>query len=268
MYLITKRLFDIVFSATALLLLLPLFIPIMLLLLFTGEHEVFYRQQRIGYKNQVFRIWKFATMLKNSPNMETGSLTLRNDPRVLPIGKFLRITKINELPQLINVLMGNMSIVGPRPQMEVDFKAYPKHVQEIIYNVKPGITGIGSIIFRDEEEILTDTMLDPKECYVQFIAPYKGKLEIWYQNNQSLYLNLRLIVLTGWIVLFPKSKLHYRLFKSLPPRPHYSMNGEAKGWGKKPSRTPLLTSMDMNALDLENRALLRSERMSQTQLKV
>lgn len=152
MYLLLKRLIDFIVAFVALLVLSPILIPICILLLLTGEHEVFYLQKRVGYKNKRFQIWKFATMLKNSPNMGTGSLTLRGDSRVLPMGKFLRKTKINELPQIVNVLIGNMSLVGPRPQMEVDFYRYPEHIQEVIYNAKLGITGIGSIVFRDEEK--------------------------------------------------------------------------------------------------------------------
>jgi len=121
MYLIIKRFFDFVLSLIALIILLPFLLPIIILLKLTGEHEVFYFQKRIGYKNREFNIWKFATMLKNSLNMGTGEITLRNDPRVTKVGKFLRSTKINELPQIINVLKGDMSIVGARPQIKKAF---------------------------------------------------------------------------------------------------------------------------------------------------
>ena len=116
-----------------------------------------YLQERVGLNNKKFKIYKFATMVKNSPNMGTGSLTLRNDPRVLPFGKFLRKSKINEFPQIFNVFKGEMSIVGPRPQMEVDFLVYPKTIRDSIYKCKPGITGIGSIIFRDEEKYISES---------------------------------------------------------------------------------------------------------------
>lgn len=185
----------------------------------TGEGYVFYFQKRIGFKNQYFDIWKFATMLKNSPNMGTGSLTLRNDPRVTPVGKYLRKSKVNELPQLINVLLGSMSVVGPRPQMEIDFKSYSKDIQKVIYNVRPGITGIGSIIFRDEERIISESDLPPREIYEKLIAPYKGALEVWYQKNISFYTDLMIILLTIWVILFPESDLHFKIFKDLPKRP-------------------------------------------------
>jgi lipopolysaccharide/colanic/teichoic acid biosynthesis glycosyltransferase len=221
MYLIFKRIIDIAVAFIALLVLSPLLIPICILLLLTGEHEVFYLQKRVGYKNNRFQIWKFATMLKNSPNIGTGSLTLRGDSRVLPMGGFLRKTKINELPQIVNVLIGNMSLVGPRPQMEVDFYRFPKHIQDVIYNAKPGITGIGSIVFRDEEKILSETTMDATECYIKQIAPYKGQLEEWYLGNRSLYTDTVLIFLTAWVIVFSESNLHFRLLKDLPEKPSF-----------------------------------------------
>jgi len=219
MYATVKRFFDFIFAALALLLLAPILLPIMLALRLTGEGEVFYKQNRIGYLNGVFGIWKFATMLKNSPNMGTGSLTLRNDPRVTPVGQYLRKTKINELPQLINVLTGDMSFVGPRPQMKVDFDVYPEAVREVIYNARPGITGIGSIVFRDEERLLSQPDIDPKAFYANHIAPYKGELELWYLANQSFLTDLKLLLLTAWVIVFPASDLTYRIFSTLPPKP-------------------------------------------------
>jgi lipopolysaccharide/colanic/teichoic acid biosynthesis glycosyltransferase len=216
-----KRTIDFIFSLLALLLLSPFLIPVILLLFLTGEHYVFYSQNRIGYKKGVFKIWKFATMLKNSPNLEGGLHTLRNDPRVLPMGSFLRKTKINELPQIINILKGDMSIVGPRPLVDKTFAPYPDHIKENIYNVKPGLTGIGSIIFRDEERLLSDSLLPAHEFYAKQISPYKGALEIWYQQNMSLKTDLYLIFLTVWVIIFPKSDLVFNLFKGLPPRPAY-----------------------------------------------
>ena len=213
-----KRLFDLFLAIIALTLLLPLFVPIILLLLLTGEHEVFYLQNRVGYKNSRFKIWKFATMLKNSPNMGTGSLTLRNDPRVTPVGRFLRKSKINELPQIFNVLNGTMSFIGPRPQMEVDFKKFPEDIQKVIYDVKPGISGIGSIVFRDEEKLVSDSSVDPHIYYKEVIAPYKGAIEMWYQANCSLWTDLKIIFLTAWVIVFPKSEIIYTAFKGLPER--------------------------------------------------
>ena len=216
MYLFLKRVFDLLIATLVLILLSPILIPSIIILLFVGEHEVFYFQKRVGYKNKFFDIWKFATMLKNSPNIGTGEITLRNDPRVTSFGKLLRITKINELPQIINVFKGDMSIVGPRPLMEVSVKLYPEEIRAKIYNCKPGMTGIGSLIFRDEEKIVSDAA-DPKAMYAQ-IYPYKGELEMWYQTHASLYTDFMIIFLTAWSIIFPKNQLVGKVFKDLPPR--------------------------------------------------
>lgn len=218
MYEVVKRIFDILLSLIVLIALLPLLIPICIVLKFTGEGYVFYFQKRIGYKNSYFNIWKFATMLKNSPNMGTGSITLRNDSRVTQAGKLLRKTKLNEVPQIINVLKGDMSIVGPRPLVDKTFNAYPEKVKEVVYNSKPGITGIGSIIFRDEEALISNSSMPVHEYYSQYIAPYKGDLEIWYQKNKSILTDLKLIFLTAWVIIFSKSDLPYKVLKSLPQR--------------------------------------------------
>ena len=219
MYKFFKRLLDIIVSSVALILLLPLFIPIIIILRFSAEGEVFYFQERYGLNNSKFKIWKFATMLKNSINIGTGSITLKDDPRVTKIGVFLRKTKINELPQIINILKSDISLVGPRPLVTKTFEAYPKEIQSNIYKVKPGLTGIGSIIFRDEESIISSVYNeDPHEFYKRVIAPYKGKLEIWYQNNSSFFLDLKLIFLTAWVILFPKSRLYEKWFDNLPTR--------------------------------------------------
>jgi len=217
MYKITKRIIDILIATIALVLLSPILIPSIIILWLTGEHEVFYFQKRVGYKNRLFNIWKFATMMKNSPNIGTGEITLRNDPRVTKFGRLLRITKINELPQIFNVFTGDMSIVGPRPLMDVSFKLYPEHVQQVIYNCKPGITGIGSLIFRDEEKIVSDAA-NPQAMYAA-IYPYKGALELWYQKHASLYTDAMIIFLTAWSILFPGNRLTHKIFKDLPPRP-------------------------------------------------
>lgn len=216
MYKAVKRFIDIVIAIIVLLVLSPLFVLVIILLLLTGEHKVFYFQKRIGYRNRPFYIWKFATMLKDSPNIGTGEITLRNDPRVTPVGKFLRRTKINELPQVINVLKGDMSMVGPRPLMEVSFNLYSEDDRNSIYSVRPGITGIGSVIFRDEEKILSDAP-DPRAKY-NSIYPYKAELEKWYRCNQSLLIDSLIIMLTALILFSPHSLKPNKVFKQLPQR--------------------------------------------------
>lgn len=123
---------------------------------------------------------------------------------------------MNELPQIINVFKGDMSIVGPRPLMAVSFKLYPQNVQDIIYNCKPGMTGIGSLIFRDEEKLVSQNQ-DPKAMYAA-IYPYKGQLELWYQKNATLYTDFMIIFLTGWSIIFPANQLASKIFKDLPVR--------------------------------------------------
>jgi len=216
MYPVIKRFFDFLFSLIGLIILLPLLIPVIILLKLTGEHEVFYFQKRIGHKNKEFDIWKFATMLKNSPSTGTGEITLRNDPRVTKIGKFLRIIKLNELPQLINVLKGDMSLVGARPLMKKSFDHYPGDVKQVVYNTPPGITGIGSVIFRDEEKIISDSK-DIHAAYREIFG-YKGEVEKWYQQHISFYTDFMILFLTVWCIVFSKSKLVYEIFPSLPKR--------------------------------------------------
>ena len=159
-------------------------------------------------------------MLSNSANMGSGSLTLKNDPRVLPFGSFLRKTKINELPQILNIILGDLSIVGPRPQMQVDFEKYSDDVQGKIYNVRPGLTGIGAIIFRDEQSLisLAAENENPHDFYRRVIAPYKGELEMWYQEKRSLILDFQLIFITAWVIVFPETRLYEKWFKDLPKR--------------------------------------------------
>ena len=216
MYLILKRFFDFIFSLIALIILSPILLPIIILLKFTGEHEVFFFQKRIGFKSKEFEIWKFATMMKNSPNIGTGEITLRNDPRVTKMGKLLRITKINELPQFINVLMGDMSFVGARPLMKKSFDLYTGEIKAVVYNTPPGITGIGSVIFRDEEKIISDSK-DIQQAYRQ-IFEYKGRLEQWYQKNISFYTDFMILFLTAWHLIFSKSEFIHKVFASLPKR--------------------------------------------------
>jgi len=211
-----QRLFDILLSAAALLVLAPLFLPIALILRLTGEGEVFYRQTRVGYKGELFSILKFATMLKDSPNMGTGMITVRGDPRILPIGGFLRKTKINELPQLINVFMGQMSLIGPRPLAPRGFSAYSEDVKRIVTTVRPGLSGIGSIALRNEEEILQNVKGDQVEFYDNVIMPFKGELECWYVKRQGFSLYLALIVATIIAVMAPQSRPLQRMFPDLP----------------------------------------------------
>jgi lipopolysaccharide/colanic/teichoic acid biosynthesis glycosyltransferase len=214
------RFFDIILSLCALLVFLPFGIIIMLILRFTGEGEIFYIQNRIGKNGKNFGLIKFATMLKNSPNIGTGDITVKNDPRVLPMGHFLRKTKLNEMPQLINILVGDMSIVGPRPQTPKNFEYFPQEDKNIILSLRPGLTGIGSIVFRDEETIVANSGKTIEECYRELIGPYKAKLEAWYSERQNIVTYFLLIMITAWVVIRPKSEIYRRIWSSLPSLPN------------------------------------------------
>jgi len=217
MYNYTKRIIDIFLSILVIVILMPLMLMIMVLLLLVDEHKIFYIQKRIGYKNRIFKIYKFATMKKNSPFIASGIITLPNDKRVFKFGSFLRKYKLNELPQIFNVLIGNMSFVGPRPLVSEAFNQYDNSLKKHIYDSKPGITGIGSIVFRNEENLFEDTKGNsPIVFYREFILPYKGRLELWYNDNKSLKVDFLILILTVWVIVFPKSSAYRKLLKGLP----------------------------------------------------
>ena len=193
------------------------------ILRFSGEGEVFYSQPRIGASKKTFYIWKFATMKKTSPNIGSGMITIKNDPRVLPFGKLLRKTKINELPQLVNILIGQMSVIGPRPQTERCFEAFNELVKSKIVNVRPGLSGIGSIIFRNEEQFLSQAE-DATKTYDEVIAPYKGSCEIWFIDRRGIRLYFEMIFFTIWHIFIPGSKIIWSYYSDLPRLPENLFN--------------------------------------------
>lgn len=214
-----KRLLDVCISFTVLVVLAMPLALVWLILKFTGEGEAFYFQKRVGYGGKLIYLTKFATMLKDSPNMGTQDITLRNDPRVLPFGRFLRKTKINEMPQFWDVLVGKLSLVGWRPLMPQGFDSYPEEVRIEIVKAKPGLTGIGSLVFRDEESIIAvaeEKGMDLRECYRNEIMPYKGALEIWYVRNRGLWTDLKILAGTAIAVLYPGWHGYFRWFSDLP----------------------------------------------------
>ena len=213
------RALDVLLSGAALLLLLPFLSIIALLLRFSGEGEVLYRQERVGKGGVLFGLIKFATMVKNSPNIGARLLTLQNDPRVLPLGRLLRRTKLNEVPQLYNVLRGDMSLIGPRPQAPRHFAVFPEHVKAELIKVRPGLSGIGSIVFRDEETLLSEPGRDAERYYAEVIAPHKGELELWFIRRQGLWLYLALIGLTLWAIVWPGEVPCQAIFRDLPAPP-------------------------------------------------
>ena len=209
------RIFDFMLCAISLLFLMPLLFFVMAILKLTGEHKIFYLQDRVGLNGKSFKLVKFATMLENSA--EFGSVTVSGDPRILPFGVLLRKSKLNELPQLWNILIGDMSLIGPRPLTLEAFDLYHKNLRLIIKSVKPGLSGVGSIAFRNEEEILSEQD-NPMDFYKSQVVPFKGELEAWFVKNQSIRLYLKLIFLTLLVVLMPKKKIPWG-FINLEPTP-------------------------------------------------
>lgn len=212
------RFFDILFSGIAILILLPFMVPVMIVLKLTGEHDIFYCQERIGKGGKPFKVIKFATMLRDSPNLPGGLITLDNDPRLLPMGNFLRKTKINELPQLINIFIGQMSVIGYRPFATKHYNLYSEEVKQQINRIVPGLSGIGSVAFRNEEEIL-HKIENSEYFHDNIITPYKGLLECWYVQHRSIINYFKLIICTVIVVLKPNSNCWKKWFKQLPEIP-------------------------------------------------
>jgi lipopolysaccharide/colanic/teichoic acid biosynthesis glycosyltransferase len=212
-----QRILDIFLSILGLVFISPILVPIIIILRFSGEGEIFYLQPRIGLNGNLFNIIKLATMLKNSENMGAGTLTLKNDPRVLPIGRFLRKSKINELPQLFNILLGDMSIVGPRPLVPEGESFYTENQSKLLRSVRPGVTGIGSLVLRDEESYYAHRS-DSHEFYKSVISPYKASVEMWYVQNKSIFVDSKIVLLTIFSILVPSLKVSL-FFQSLPLMP-------------------------------------------------
>ncbi|MFC2090264.1 sugar transferase [Bacteroidota bacterium] len=212
-----KRSLDIIFALLLIIILLPVWIPLCLILKLTGEHKIFFKQKRVGLNSQPFLVWKHNTMLKGADRMKGGLYTTLKDPRILPFGNFLRRTKLDEIPQLFHILSGKMSFIGPRPL--VVNNPYPKHIQDEIYRIKPGVTGIGSIVFRNEERIITEAKVKPEEFYANHILPYKASLELWYQEHVSFVTDVKLMFCTIFALIIPDTNLPFVMFPTLPPVP-------------------------------------------------
>lgn len=213
-----KRFLDIIISFSALVFLAPFLLPVIIILRLTGEGEIFYIQERAGRGGNSFGLYKFATMLKNSPNIGAGEITVRDDPRVLPFGKFLRKTKLNEIPQLWNIFIGDMSVVGPRPMVLNTYEYYSEGTRQKLNTIRPGLTGVGSIVFRDEERFLKDCD-EPMQFYREHIIPYKSDLELWFVENNTLWLYIKIIFVTAWVVAFPSRIIIDKVFDGIPSLP-------------------------------------------------
>lgn len=188
-----KRAFDIVFSLFGLLLLSPLIVVVSILVRVESLGDAFYRGERVGLNGKLFNILKFRSMIADAAKLG-GTSTSQDDPRVTRIGSLIRKYKIDEIPQLINVLCGDMSFVGPRPQVEWAVKLYNDSERRLL-SVRPGITDYASIAFRNEGEILKGSK-DPDKDYLEKIAPEKIRLGLKYVDNHNLWIDLKIIAAT------------------------------------------------------------------------
>jgi lipopolysaccharide/colanic/teichoic acid biosynthesis glycosyltransferase len=188
-----KRLFDVLASLAGLILTAPLLIPVCILIWSQDFASPFYIAPRVGKDGKIFKMVKLRSMVMNADKSGVDS-TGANDRRITPIGKFVRSYKLDELSQLWNVLKGDMSLVGPRPNVQREVNLYTE-VEQGLISVRPGITDISSIVFSDEGEILKDSK-NPDLDYNQLIRPWKSQLGLLYVKNSSLALDLKLIYLT------------------------------------------------------------------------
>jgi lipopolysaccharide/colanic/teichoic acid biosynthesis glycosyltransferase len=194
------RFFDILFSFVGLIILFPFLTIIALLIKITSKGPIFYKQMRVGISNIDFLVWKFRTMHINAD--KTGLLTVGGrDPRITTIGYYLRKFKLDELPQLFNVLFGSMSVVGPRPEVRKYVELYTFEQQKVLL-VKPGITDWASIVYRDENVVLEKSS-NPEHDYIQLILPDKIRYNLIFIEKRSLTEYFKIIITTFWRVIFP-----------------------------------------------------------------
>ena len=188
-----KRAFDLIFSIIGILILSPVFLIVAIIIKIDSKGPIYFRQDRVGKNNEVFQIHKFRTMEINSESL--GKLTIGEDKRITNFGRWLRKNKIDELPQLIDVLYGKMSIVGPRPELKEYVDKYPEDIKKKILSVKPGITDYASISMADESLLLA-SYKSPQEAYTNNILPKKLGLSTKYVDNNNIFLDLKIIFLT------------------------------------------------------------------------
>lgn len=195
-----KRAFDATAATVGILALAPLLLIIALLIRVTSPGPVLFRQERVGRGGRPFLIYKFRTMRVQAE--KTGQLTVGRDPRVTPVGRVLREWKLDELPQLFNVLKGDMSLVGPRPEVPRYVARYDEEQRQVL-SVRPGVTDLASIEFRDENALLAGRR-NPELYYLERIMPRKLELNLEYVRRQNFWFDLRIIFLTVWRVISPR----------------------------------------------------------------
>ena len=198
-----KRFFDLLCSLLGILVFAPLMLAVALIIKLTSQGSVLYTQARVGLHEKIFRVYKFRTMVDRAELMGT-SVTTGMDPRITPIGRFLRKTKLDELPQLFNVLKGDMSFVGPRPDVpEITAKYTPE--MRRIFAIQPGITSVATLHFRQEEVILS-TVPNPDRFYDEVVVPLKVELAMEHVRRRSFWFDLSILLQTVW-ALMPFSKM-------------------------------------------------------------
>jgi len=187
------RFFDVIIAATGIIILMPVFVTIAIIIMFESEGGAFYRQTRIGKNYKAFHLFKFRSMYPDSA--KKGLLTIGNhDPRITGIGQFLRSNKLDELPQMFNVLLGDMSMVGPRPEVRKYVQLYNQEQRKVL-SIRPGITDLASIYYASENEILGRSN-DPENMYINIIMPEKIKLNLLYVEKYNLRLYFQIIFRT------------------------------------------------------------------------
>ncbi len=196
-----KRIIDFLASFIGLVLLFPFFLVIGIWIKLDSAGPVFYLQERVGKNRKLFKLFKFRTMHTNADKLTAITVGAR-DPRITSLGYYLRKYKVDELPQLINVFNGTMSLVGPRPELEKFVKLYNAEQLNVI-TVKPGITDYASIEFRNENEML-EGKDDPIDFYIREIMPVKLKLNLRYIEDHSLWVDLKIILKTIFLIIFKK----------------------------------------------------------------
>lgn len=214
MYPFFKRGADVVFAIIGILLSAPLLCLSIFILLLCGETAPIYTSYRSGKQGLLFRMYKLRTMKRSKPSK--SPLTAYNDKRISVFGRFLRFSKIDELPQFFNILNGDLSFVGPRPMLPEVFQYYPKEIQKSLSSIRPGVTGIGSIVFRNEGSLFKNVKGSYEEFYKDQIAPVKGELELWYIQNKSFGIDFKILVFTVIAVLYGQVKSIERRFENLP----------------------------------------------------
>jgi lipopolysaccharide/colanic/teichoic acid biosynthesis glycosyltransferase len=191
---IAKRIFDLLFSLPGVIFLAPLFLFISMWIKFESPGPVFFRQERVGRFGKSFRIFKFRTMCLDA-EAKGKQITVGKDPRITRSGRFLRHYKLDELPQLLNVVLGEMSLVGPRPEVPRYVALYPVNVREQVLSVPPGITDYASIEYKDENAIL-GRAADPDRAYIEEVMPVKLRYYQRYIAERSLWVDYKLIMKT------------------------------------------------------------------------